>query len=44
MTLDSDPLDLKERFLVPPALNNTILDSHLDTRDRMGRLISFTVG
>jgi cyanophycinase-like exopeptidase len=45
MTLDPNPLDStdsSQRFLAPPALNNTILDSHLDTRDRMGRLISFT--
>ena len=41
MTLDPSPLSLKGGFLAPPALTNTILDSHLDSRDRMGRLISF---
>lgn len=45
MTLDPNPLSSvnpEDRFLAPPALNGTILDSHLDTRDRMGRLISFS--
>lgn len=45
MTLDPNPLSSvkpAERFLAPPALDGTILDSHLDTRDRMGRLITFT--
>lgn len=41
MTLDPAPLSLTGGFLAPPALANTILDSHLDSRDRMGRLISF---
>ena len=40
MTLDPAPLSMGG-FLAPPALANTILDSHLDSRDRMGRLISF---
>lgn len=42
MTLDPAPLGSTEKFLAPPALDNTILDSHLDTRDRMGRLIGFS--
>jgi len=41
MTLDPAPLSLTGGFLAPPALANTILDSHVDSRDRMGRLISF---
>ena len=42
MTLDPNPLTIDGSFLNPPALNNTILDSHLDARDRMGRLVTFT--
>lgn len=41
MTLDPDPLSLTGGFLAPPALANTVLDTHLDSRDRMGRLIAF---
>ncbi|MDD2711962.1 MAG: cyanophycinase [Simplicispira sp.] len=41
MTLDPDPLGLTGGFLVPGAFKNTILDSHLDTRDRMGRFMTF---
>ncbi|MGH8846291.1 MAG: cyanophycinase, partial [Polaromonas sp.] len=41
MTLDPNPLSLTGGFLAPPALANTILDSHVDSRDRMGRLITF---
>ncbi len=41
MTLDPAPLTTSGGFLAPPALANTILDSHLDARDRMGRLVSF---
>lgn len=41
MTLDPDPLSLRGGFLVPGAFKNTILDSHLDSRDRMGRLMTF---
>lgn len=41
MTLDPNPLSLTGGFLAPPALANTVLDSHLDSRDRMGRLIAF---
>lgn len=28
-------------FLAPPVLFNTILDAHVDERDRMGRLVTF---
>jgi len=28
-------------FVAPPAFANMVFDSHLDTRDRMGRLITF---
>ena len=41
VTLDPAPLQLSGGFLAPPALANTILDSHLDARDRMGRLVTF---
>lgn len=41
MTLDPDPLSTSGGFIAPPALANTITDSHLDSRDRMGRLITF---
>ncbi|MGH8808433.1 MAG: cyanophycinase, partial [Noviherbaspirillum sp.] len=41
MTLDPNPLRLTGGFLAPPALANTVLDAHLDSRDRMGRLIAF---
>jgi len=41
MTLDPNPLSLTGGFLAPPVLPNTVLDSHLDSRDRMGRLITF---
>lgn len=41
MTLDPAPLGLSGGFIAPPALANTILDSHLDARDRMGRLVTF---
>lgn len=41
MTLDPDPLSLTGGFIAPPALANTVLDAHLDSRDRMGRLITF---
>lgn len=41
MTLDPDPLSLTGGFLTPGAFRNTILDSHLDSRDRMGRLLTF---
>lgn len=41
MTLDPSPLSLSGGFLAPPILANTIVDAHLDARDRMGRLITF---
>jgi cyanophycinase-like exopeptidase len=41
MTLDPSPLSLTGGFLAPPALANMVLDSHVDSRDRMGRLIAF---
>ena len=41
MTLDPDPLSLTGGFLTPPAFRNAILDSHLNTRDRMGRMLTF---
>lgn len=41
VTLDPSPLSLSGGFIAPPALRHTILDSHLDTRDRMGRLVTF---
>ena len=41
MTFDPSPLSTVGGFISPPALANTILDSHFDSRDRMGRLISF---
>ena len=41
LTLDPDPLGTPGGFIAPPALANTITDSHLDSRDRMGRLITF---
>lgn len=42
MTLHPDPLSTTTGFLTPPAIANTITDSHVDSRDRMGRLIAFT--
>lgn len=41
MTLDPTPLSVTGGFLTPDALRNTFLDSHLDNRDRMGRLFTF---
>lgn len=41
ITFDPDPLSLTDGFLAPPALAYTIIDSHFDTRHRMGRLITF---
>ncbi len=41
MTFDPSPLNAGGGFIAPEALANTILDSHLDSRDRMGRLITF---
>lgn len=41
MTFDPSPLSTSGGFIAPLALANTILDSHFDSRDRMGRLIGF---
>jgi cyanophycinase-like exopeptidase len=41
MALDPDPLS-GPGFIAPPALAYTITDAHLDSRDRMGRLVAFT--
>ena len=49
MTLDPAPLSLNPSsstftaggFITPLPLFNTVLDSHLDERDRMGRLVTF---
>jgi cyanophycinase-like exopeptidase len=49
MTLDPTPQTLRSTspestaggFLTPAPLFNTILDAHLDERDRMGRLVAF---
>jgi cyanophycinase-like exopeptidase len=44
VTLDPAPLALTGGFIAPPdlaALAGAITDTHLDTRDRMGRLITF---
>jgi len=41
MTLDPAPLAPSGGFIAPPALANLITDSHLDSRDRMGRLFAF---
>lgn len=41
MTLDPAPLRTTGGFIAPPALAGIITDSHLDARDRMGRLVTF---
>jgi cyanophycinase-like exopeptidase len=41
MQFDPTPLSTAGSFLTPPVFANTIMDSHLDSRDRMGRLITF---
>lgn len=41
MTFDPSPFSTEGGFIAPAALANTILDSHFDSRDRMGRLIGF---
>jgi cyanophycinase-like exopeptidase len=49
MSLDPTPQTLaptspsapEGAFVAPPPLFNTILDAHLDERDRMGRLVTF---
>lgn len=41
ITFDPSPLSLTGGFIAPPALQSLILDSHFDSRDRMGRLVTF---
>lgn len=41
MQFDPTPLSTSGSFLTPPVFANTIMDSHLDSRDRMGRLVTF---
>lgn len=41
MTLDPSPLGAPGGLLAPAAFANTVMDSHLGARDRMGRLITF---
>lgn len=41
ITFDPSPLSTTGGFIAPPAFAGTIMDSHLDSRDRMGRLITF---
>ena len=41
MTFGQNPLSQTGGFIAPAGLSNTITDSHVDTRDRMGRLITF---
>ena len=41
ITFDPSPLSTRGGFIAPPAFSGTIMDSHLDSRDRMGRLVTF---
>lgn len=41
ITFDPSPLSLTGGFIAPPALGSLIFDSHFDSRDRMGRLVTF---
>jgi len=41
ITLDPDPADPGQGFLVPKPLAGVLTDSHFDRRKRMGRLIAF---
>lgn len=41
ITFDPSPLALQGGFIAPPELGNLIFDSHFDSRDRMGRFITF---
>lgn len=41
ITFDPSPLSLSGGFIAPPALDSLIFDSHFDSRDRMGRLVTF---
>lgn len=41
ITFDPSPLNLQGGFIAPPALESLIFDSHFDSRDRMGRFVTF---
>lgn len=41
ITFDPSPLSLSGGFIAPQALASLIFDSHFDSRDRMGRLVTF---
>ncbi|MCS0614627.1 cyanophycinase [Massilia kyonggiensis] len=41
VTLDPDPVDPGQSFLVPKPLMGVLTDSHFDRRRRMGRLVAF---
>lgn len=41
ITFDPNPLSASGRFIAPPVFKNTIMDSHFDERDRLGRLVAF---
>ena len=41
MTFDPAPLSVSGGFLTPTPLQGMLLDTHLDSRDRMGRLMTF---
>jgi cyanophycinase-like exopeptidase len=41
ITFDPSPLSLSGGFIAPAALESLIFDSHFDSRDRMGRLVTF---
>lgn len=41
ITFDPAPLSLTGGFISPPALESLIFDSHFDSRDRMGRFVTF---
>ena len=41
ITFDPSPLSLNGGFISPPALESLIFDSHFDSRDRLGRLVTF---
>ena len=41
ITFDPSPLSTSGGFVAPAVFKNTIMDSHLDGRDRMGRLVAF---
>jgi cyanophycinase-like exopeptidase len=41
ITLDPDPVDPGNRFLVPKPMTGVLADSHFVRRKRMGRLIAF---